>query len=108
MEELEYNEEEAVKFILAGLPAELKKTISEEDVEYILECIFSFYDENNYLDEDNDEVVEIDEEEIFNSVMAQVNKDKKAGKFTESVVNSILEGEYNYCESLGVFDIDEE
>jgi hypothetical protein len=108
MEELEYNEAEAVKFILSGLPKDMKKNIAAKDIEYVLECIFSFYEENNYLEEDNDEIVDIDEEEIFNYVMNQVIQDKKMEKFTEEVIESILEGEYNYCESLGIFDIEED
>ena len=35
MEDLEYDEEEAVKFILNHLPAEIKKKVKNDDVEYI-------------------------------------------------------------------------
>ena len=107
MEDLEYNEDEAVKFILNHLPAEIKKKIKEGDIEYILDLIYDFYTENGYLDEEDeesDEIVDIAENEIFDFIINQVSIDQRSEKFTEAVVDAILDGEYEYCKSIGVFE----
>ena len=108
MEDLEYNEEEAVKFILNHLPAEIKKNVKNDDVEYILDVMYDYYDEKGYLDEENEEIVDIIENEIFDYVMNRVANDKKSEQFTEDVVAAILDGEYEYCKSIGVFEEEEE
>jgi len=108
MEDLEYDEEEAVKFILNHLPAEIKKKVKNDDVEYILDVIYDYYDEKGYLDEENEEIVDIIENEIFDYVINRVANDKKSEQFTEDVVTAILDGEYEYCKSIGVFEEEEE
>ena len=50
MEDLEYREEEAVEFILNHLPAEVRKSVKNDDVEYILDVIYDYYEEKGYLD----------------------------------------------------------
>ena len=110
MEDLEYNEDEAVKFILNHLPAEIKKTVKNDDIEYILDVIYDFYHERGYLDEEDeesDEVVDIAENEIFEYIINQVSIDQKSEQLTEPVVGAILDGEYEYCKSIGIFDEEE-
>jgi hypothetical protein len=110
MEDLEYNEDEAVKFILNYLPAEIKTKIKNDDIEYLLDVIYDFYDQKGYFDKENeesDEVVDIIENEMFDFIMNQVSIDQKSEQFTESVISAILDGEYEYCKSIGVFDEEE-
>jgi len=109
MEDLdfEYREEEAIKFISNCLPANIKKLVKEEDIEYVLDFIFDFYNEKGYLNEENaesDEKVEIIENEMFNYIMEQIEKDGKSKKFPENVVAAIMEGEYEYSLSIGMFE----
>lgn len=106
MEELEYCDDEAIKFILNYLPAEMQKTTSEEDIEYILDFVYDYYDEKDFLDDDED-MIEIDEDEIFNYVIDKILKDNKSEKYPEAVVGEILQGEYEYCRSIGVFEDEE-
>jgi len=110
MEDLEYNEDEAVKFILNHLPAEIKEKVKNDDIEYILDVIYDFYNERGYLDEEDeesDEIVDIAENEIFEYIMNQVSIDQKSEQFTEPVVSAILDGEYEYCKSIGIFEEEE-
>ena len=111
MEDLEYNEDEAVQFILNHLPAELKKKVKNDDIEYVLDVIYDFYDQKGYLDEENeesDEIIDIVENEMFDYIMNQVFIDQKSEQFTEPVVSAILDGEYEYCKLIGVFKDEEE
>jgi len=110
MEDLDYNEEEAVKFILKSLPAELKQKVTRDDIEYILDVIYDYYEEKGYLNdesEDSPELVDVDEGEMFDYIVAQVAADKKSEQLPENAVGAILEGEYEYCRSIGVFPEDD-
>ncbi len=104
MEELEYCEEEAIKFILNHLPAEIKKSIKNDDIEYVLDLIYDFYDEKGYLDEENDEVVDIVENEMIEYVANRTVKDNLSEKLTEDVIAAIVDAEYEYSKSIGVFE----
>jgi hypothetical protein len=105
--DLDYREEEAIKFISNSLPANMKMLVKEEDIEYVLDFIFDFYNEKGYLDDENeesDESVEIIENEMFNYIMEKIEEDGKSNKFPENVVAAIMEGEFEYCKSVGVFE----
>jgi len=111
MEDFEYNEEAAVEFILNHLPAEIKKRVKNDDIEYVLDVIYSFYEEKGYLNEESeesDEIVDVDEYEMFDYIINQVEIDKKSEQLPENVVSAILDGEYEYCRSIGVFKDDDD
>ena len=107
MEDLEYCEEEAIKFILNHLPAGIKRDIENDDIEYVLDLIYDFYEEKGYLDEENDEVVDIVENEMIEYVVSRAAKDNLSEKLTEEVIAAILDAEYEYNKSIGVFEEEE-
>ena len=53
------------------------------------------------IDEDSADEASIDEEEMFNYIMKCSKKDKM--ELTETEVQLILEGEYEYGKSLGIY-----
>ncbi|MEE1064076.1 MAG: hypothetical protein UH850_06660 [Paludibacteraceae bacterium] len=111
-DEIGYDDKEAVEFILANLDEEYADTTAEE-VEYILDILYDYYEEQGFFDEDSDDEVDIDEDEILQYVVDQVEKDKKAGeklaqKFDEDRIAEVLEGEYGYCDKTGVFTDNED
>lgn len=101
----EYDEDEAVKYIQNYLPQEVKGKFSDNDINYIIDIMYDFYDEKGLLDEDvsGDEVVDLDEDELIAYVLKNIKKDKLIN-FTEEEVTFIVQGELHYCESLGMFD----
>jgi len=102
----EYDEDEAVKFIQNFLPQELKDKFSNDELNYIIDLVYEFYEEKGYLDEDksDDELeVEIDEDELIAFVVKQAKKDK-VGKFEPEDIMFIVQGELAYCDSLNIFD----
>lgn len=103
---LVYDEDEAVKFILNFIPAESKDRIDNDKVEYVLDVVYDFYDENGLIDEDSTEEASIDEEEMFKYILKCSKKDKM--KLTEDDIQVILDGEYEYGKSLGIYREDEE
>ena len=49
---LVYDEDDAVKYIMNNLPEDVKSSIDETLVEYVLDVIYEYYDENGLIDED--------------------------------------------------------
>ncbi|MED9996281.1 MAG: hypothetical protein UFP03_05755 [Paludibacteraceae bacterium] len=101
---LEYDDDAAIAFILKRLPQELKTVIAADDVQYMLDVIYDFYESNNLLDEETDETVEIAEEELLQYILKSVKKDgMDANVFTADNVQLMLNYEYEYSKSLGVY-----
>ncbi len=98
---LVYDEDEAVKFIMNYLPAENKPKINEDAVEYVLDVVYDFYDENGLIDEDSTDEASIDEEEMFKFIVKCVKKDKM--DLSEDEIQLILDGEFEYGKSLGIY-----
>lgn len=99
---LEYDDEAAIVFIQKKLPKELN--ISDDDIQYVLDVIYDFYETKGLLNEDTDEEVEIVEEELLHYILKAVKKDEMdAEKLNEENVQLILDAEYEYSESLGVY-----
>jgi len=103
---LVYDEDEAVKFILNFIPAESKDRIDNDKIEYVLDVVYDFYDENGLIDEDSTEEASIDEEEMFKYIIKSSRKDKI--KLSEDDIQIILDGEYEYGKSLGIYREDED
>ncbi|MDD4971724.1 MAG: hypothetical protein PHT07_20040 [Paludibacter sp.] len=103
---LVYDEDEAVKFILDSIPAESKDRIDNDKIEYVLDVVYDYYDENGLIDEDSTEEASIDEEDMFKFILKCSKKDKM--KLSEEDIQLILDGEYEYGKSLGIYREDEE
>ena len=103
---LVYDEDEAVKFILDFIPADFKDRIDNDKIEYVLDVVYDYYEENGLIDEDSTEEASIDEEEMFNYIVKSSRKDKM--KLSDDDIQLILDGEYEYGKSLGIYREDEE
>lgn len=102
---LDYDEDDSVQFIQNYLPQELKGKFSNDDINYIVDLIYDFYDSKGYMDDNADDEtdVEIDEEELINYVVKNAKKDG-IGKFEADDIMFIVQGELEYCDSLNMFD----
>lgn len=102
---IEYDEDEAVKFIQNYLPQDLKNKFSNDEINYIIDIIYEFYEDKGLmnLDVQEDQVVEIDEEEMISFVLKNTRKDK-INNFTAEEVTFIIQGELAYCDTLNVFE----
>lgn len=102
---LVFDEDEAVKYIYNFIPAELKTRISTDDIDYVLDIMYEFYEENGFIDEDSTEEASIDEEDMFAYILKNIQKDKVV-KLSENDLQLILEGEFEYGKSIGVYKED--
>ncbi len=99
---IEFDDEAAISFILNYLPEEVKTKFSDDDVQYLLDVIYEFYDKNGLLHEDVVEEVDIDEEELSAYIVKCAIEDKLP-QFTEENVQLLLDAEYEYSKSIGLF-----
>lgn len=100
-----YDEDASVAFIQNYLPQELKGKFSNDDINYIVDLIYDFYDSKGYLTDtpDGDGDVEIDEDELVEYVIKNARKDG-VGKFSAEEITFIVQGELEYCDSIDMFD----
>ena len=105
VDDWQYDDDEAVRFIQNYLPQELKGKFKDDDILYILDLIYEYYETNGLLgdDDDDDKEVEIDEDEVVEYVIKNIKRDH-IGRFEPEEVRFIVQGEMEYCESLNMFD----
>ena len=104
-EEFLYDEDESVKFIQNYLPQELKGKFSNDDINYIVDLIYEFYESKGFLDDQASDDVEVDinEDELADFVVKNAKKDG-VGKYTPEEIAFIVQGEMEYCDSIHMFD----
>lgn len=102
---IQYDEDDAVKFIQNYLPQDLKGKYSNDEINYIIDIIYDFYEDKGFMNEDANEnaVVDIDEDEMIAYVLKYTKKDK-INNFEPDDISFIIQGEIAYCESIGVFE----
>jgi hypothetical protein len=105
---LEYDEEDSIRFIQEHLPDEMKGKFTDDEINYVVDLIYEYYEEKGFLDEDEDEdededaEVEIDEDELLAYVIDSANRDA-IRDFSEEEIEAIVAGELAYCDSLNLF-----
>ncbi|MDD4636404.1 MAG: hypothetical protein PHI48_09020 [Bacteroidales bacterium] len=103
---IEYNDDDAVKYIINSLPQELKEKVSKEIIYDFLDVIYDFYDSKGVADESLEDEIDIDEEEMTQFVCK--NAPKKLTKlFSEEEIQFIVQGEIGYCDSIGLYEDEE-
>ncbi|MGM9759761.1 MAG: hypothetical protein ACI30I_06555 [Parabacteroides sp.] len=104
-DDLLYDEDDAVKFIRNYIPQELKSRFKNDDILYILDLIYDYYESNGFMDEDesDDKIVEIDEDELIEYVIKNAKRDQ-VGQFEAEEIAYIVQGEMEYCDSINMFD----
>ena len=95
----EYDEEESVKFIQSSMPNELKGQLTDDDINYLVDLIYEYYEDKGFLNDDADDSVEIDEEELISYVIKNAKADN-VKVFTPEQVEAVIDGELSYCETL--------
>ncbi|PVZ09318.1 hypothetical protein [Porphyromonas loveana] len=100
-----YDDAASVAYVRNYIPQELKEKLSDDDIVYIVDLIYDFYESRGYMDmaEDSDEVVEVDEDELVEYVVQNAKRDE-VGLFTPEEIRFVVQGELEYCESINLFE----
>lgn len=101
----QYDEDEAVKFIQSYLPQDLKNKFTDDEIDYIIDIVYDYYDDKGLLDDsmDEDAIVNIDESDMIDYVLKFTRKDK-IKDFSAEEITFIVQGELAYCDSIGIFE----
>ena len=91
-----FDDAEAVKFIQEHLPIDAKDKFTDDEVLYISDVIFDYYESNGYLDEEDE--VDIDMEDLTEYVIKNSKRD--GFQFDPELVRWVIECEMDYEESL--------
>lgn len=99
-----YDDTDAVNFIKNYLPDNIKSAFNDDDINYIIDLIYEFYDSKGYMDgdDDDDKDIEINEGELVAFVVKNALADG-VGKYEADNVSLVVQGELEYCESIGMF-----
>lgn len=109
---LQYDEDDSLRFIRESLPAEMKTEFSDDEIHYVVDLIYDFYEQKGYLDEsedgseeDEDAEIEINEDELLDYVIGNARKNKEilGREYSEEQIEAIVAGEMAYCETLDLF-----
>lgn len=103
--EIDYDEDDAIEYIQSSIPENINKKLSEDDIAYLIELIYEYYEESGILSDEADEEFELDEEELVDFVFKSAQS-ANIKNITVEMVEAVIDGELSYCESLE--DADEE
>lgn len=96
-----FDEDRAVEFIRASLQEDIRRKYSDDDILYIIDIIWDYYDKKGLLSLDNldteEELLDIDDLIVY--VKKELTKDKNVSIDFEDIKH-IVKGEIDYEESL--------
>ena len=97
---LTYDEDEAVKFIRKNNPS---LALDDEQINYVIDLMYEYYESRGLLDEEKDEAVEIADDELIEYVISKTRKEK-IYTLSDDDITAVVEGELDYFDSLGIFE----
>lgn len=102
-EDLIFDESEAIQFILDFIPEEDRGELTDDDIQYVLDVIDEFYEQEGFYDEETEVADEalIDEEKMFEFVKKAIKKDNM--NISDVQLQLIIESEYEYGVSTGIY-----
>lgn len=103
-EDFIYDEDAAVSYIKAFIPEESSSKFNDDDILFIIDCIWDFYEENGFLEISMDQEEEIDIDKLVEYVIKAIKKDGEINASKEEI-KLIINAELQYEESIDNFDI---
>lgn len=104
-EPFDFDDSEAIRFILNGLSPETRAKITDDDVQYVLDLICDYYDKNDLLDDSADNDAAIAEDDMHNYIWNLMRKENVA-HMSEDEMQEILDGEFEYGKKIGIYTED--
>ena len=86
----------------------MQDEFSDDEINYVVDLIYDFYEEKGYLDEndDDDSEIEINEDELLEYIERNARKNREilGRDYTDEQIEAIVAGELAYCDTLNLFD----
>lgn len=105
-EELVFDESQAIKFILDYLPKEDSEKLTEDDIQFVLDAIYDFYESEGLIDDETETEAEVEETDVDESEMLEFVREqakKENISLTDEQLQLILAGEFAYGVSIGIY-----
>lgn len=105
---IEFDDNDAIEFIMNQLTDEERARITEDDVQYVLDLINDYYCDQNFYDDDKEvvEEAEVAEDDMLQYIMAALKKDKDF-TLSEEDVALILDQEFAFGLKIGIYSEEE-
>lgn len=106
--DLQYDENEAIKFIRDYMPENIRDNYTDDEILNVLDMIWDYYEDNGYLEIPSDDSGgDVDAspaaDDLLKYVKKMLAKDKLAVVDSDDV-HYIVEGELAYEKSIGLED----
>ncbi len=102
----EFDDQECIDFILKLIPEEDRDGMTEDDVQYVLDVIYEFYESEGLIDEDTASDGYVDETAELEFIRKACKKDKV--NLSDEQIQLILDGEFQYGIEKGFYAEDED
>lgn len=98
---MKYDEDDAIKFIRATLPQEVSERYDDDEILYVIDIIWDWYEKNGYLkiDAGVSEEEELDVAKLTAYVAKEIKKDGEI-VMDPADIDMIVKGELEYEESI--------
>lgn len=103
---LEFDDDACIKFIMELIPEEDRDGMTEDDIQYVLDVIYDFYESEGLIDEDVASDGYVDETKELDFIRKACKKDKV--NLTDEQIQLILDGEFQYGIETGIYVEDED
>lgn len=98
---MKFDEDDAIKFIRATLPSEINGKYDDDEILYVIDVIWDWYEKNGYLSIDasvtDEETTDVDA--LVAYVRKEISKDREI-MMDPADVDLIVKGELQYEESI--------
>ena len=98
---MKFDEDDAVNFIRETLPESVSEKYSDDEILYVIDTIWDWYEKNGYLSLDTEVTDDglLDEEQLVAYVRKDIRNDKEIMMDPDDV-GLIVKGELQYEESI--------
>lgn len=98
---LRFDEDDAIKFIREYIPASVSDKYDDDEILYVIDVIWDWYEKNGYLTIDSGvtDEEELDVSKLTDYVRKEISKDKEM-MMDSADIDHIVKGELKYEESI--------
>ncbi len=102
----EFDDSKCIEYILNLIPEQDREGITEDDVQYVLDVIYDFYEEEGLLEENMASDGYVDEDKELEYIHRACKRDGIELNYEQ--IQLILDGEFEYGKSIGIYAEDDE
>lgn len=102
----EFDDAKCIEYIMNLIPEQDKQGMTEDDVQYVLDVIYDFYESEGLLEENIASDGYVDEAAELDFIRKAAKKD--GVRLTDEQIQLILDGEFEYGLSIGIYEEDDE